>query len=139
MVEFKQRLLARNELAKYSQRGGGGLAEPQLRVYKKDPRAKLPVRSPESAIGLDVFAFLLTESGRPSSRAIHLKGVTSIPTGLIVQPPPGYFIQTCSRSGLAQRGVFVANSPGVIDPDYTGELFVLLFNGGYETQYVAHE
>jgi dUTP pyrophosphatase len=62
-----------------------------------------------------------------------------IPTGLVLRPPEGYYIQVCSRSGLAQKSVFVANAPGIIDPDYTGELFVLLHNSGFETQWIEHE
>jgi len=148
MVEFIQRVLEGHQPPEHTERRREGLGEgttsgggrgPILRVYKKDPRAKVPVRSPDSAIGLDVFAFLLTESGRASSRAIHIKGVTAVPTGLVVQSPSGYYLQICSRSGLAARGLFVANAPGIIDPDYTGELVILLFNGSYETQYVAHE
>lgn len=112
---------------------------PILHIHKLDPRAKLPTRANDYAIGMDVFAFLLTESGRATSRAIHQKAVTPVPTGLIVRPPFGYYVQVCSRSGLAQKGVFVANAPGIIDVDYSGELIVLLFNGSYETHYVAHE
>jgi dUTP pyrophosphatase len=93
----------------------------------------------EYAVGLDVFAFLLTESGRPTSRAIHQKGVTEVRTGIAVRPSEGHFVQVCSRSGLAKQGVMVANAPGIIDCDYSGELIILLYNGGYETHYVAHE
>jgi len=42
----------------------------------------------------------------------------------------------CSRSGLASRGIFVANAPGIVDPDYTGEIKVILFNGSQEPHYV---
>lgn len=116
-----------------------GEMAPILEVYKLDARARLPIRATEHSIGMDVFAFLLTESGRPTSRAIHQRGVTEVPTGLVVRPPAGYYVQCCSRSGLAKKGVIVANAPGIIDPDYSGELIVLLFNGSFETHYVAHE
>jgi dUTP pyrophosphatase len=33
-----------------------------------------------------------------------------------------------SRSGLAFKGIVVLNSPGLIDPDYTGEIKVNLYN-----------
>lgn len=33
-----------------------------------------------------------------------------------------------SRSGLASKGVMVANAPGLIDADYRGEIKVLLWN-----------
>lgn len=112
---------------------------PSLHVHKLDPRAKLPTRANEYAVGLDVFAFLLTESGRPTSRVLHQKGVTEIPTGISVHVSEGHFIQVCSRSSLAKRGIIVATTPGIIDPDYSGELIILLYNGSFETHYVAHE
>lgn len=34
----------------------------------------------------------------------------------------------CSRSGLARKGLFVLNSPGVIDADFDGCIGVLLCN-----------
>jgi dUTP pyrophosphatase len=112
---------------------------PTLYIHKLDERAKLPRRANEHAIGLDVFAFLLTESGRPTSRAIHQRGVTEVRTGLVVRPSLGYFIQVCSRSILAKKSIIVATTPGIIDPDYTDELIILLYNGGFETHYVSHE
>lgn len=112
---------------------------PNLHVHKLDLRARLPEAANKFAVGLDVFAFLLTESGRPTSRALHQRGVTEVPTKIVVRPSDGYFIQVCSRSGLAKRGIIVATTPGVIDPDYSGELIILLYNGGFETHYVAHE
>ena len=112
---------------------------PPITVTRLDPRAHLPSLYDDTAIGLDVFAFLLTESGRATSRAIHLKSVTEVPTGIKVRPPPGYFIQISSRVSLARRGIFVANAPAMIPPECDSELTILLFNGSYQTEYVAHE
>jgi len=37
----------------------------------------------------------------------------------------------CSRSGLAlKKGVYVLNSPGIIDTDYRGEIGAILHNVG---------
>ena len=37
--------------------------------------------------------------------------------------------QVRTRSGMASKhGVFVLNSPGTIDPDYKGEIKVILMN-----------
>jgi dUTP pyrophosphatase len=45
--------------------------------------------------------------------------------------PPGYEGQVRPRSGLAwKHGVTVANAPGTIDPDYRGEVKVILVNLG---------
>lgn len=49
-------------------------------------------------------------------------------TGLTLEIPHGYEGQIRSRSGLAKKGVIVANSPGTIDSDYRGEIGVLLYN-----------
>jgi dUTPase len=110
---------------------------PIARFDRVDPRVHAPEQT--NGIGWDVFAFLLTESGRQTSRAIHQRGVTEIRTGLILHPPPEYYFTVVSKTSLARRGVFVANSPGLVDPAYKDELTILLFNGSFETQYVAHD
>ena len=47
--------------------------------------------------------------------------------------PPGWEAQVRPRSGLAAKhAVTVANAPGTIDPDYRGEVKVLLLNLGAE-------
>ena len=52
-----------------------------------------------------------------------------MPTGLYVEIPEGYEIQVRPRSGLAAKyGISVANAPGTIDPDYRGEIKVILVN-----------
>lgn len=52
-----------------------------------------------------------------------------ISTGTKLELPPGYEGQVRSRSGLAYRkSVFVLNSPGTIDPDYRGDVGVILQN-----------
>ena len=52
-----------------------------------------------------------------------------VSTGISVKLPPGLYGRIAPRSGLAvKNGAHVG--AGVIDPDYTGELKVLLFNHG---------
>ena len=73
--------------------------------------------------GLDVRANT-TESIvlEPLQRAL-------VPTGLYVEIPDGYEIQVRPRSGLAAKhGISIANAPGTIDPDYRGEIKVILVN-----------
>jgi len=56
-----------------------------------------------------------------------------VPTGLVLEIPPGWEGQVRPRSGLAARhGVTLVNSPGTIDADYRGEIQVLLINLGAE-------
>jgi dUTP pyrophosphatase len=47
-------------------------------------------------------------------------------------PPKGTYIRIAPRSGLAFKHMIQVGA-GVIDPDYIGEIKVLLFNHGQET------
>jgi len=108
-------------------------------IFYLKPDAKPPVRLLLQSIGYDVHAYLKTETSRASSKLIPPQGTVSIPTGLVIRPPDGFVCLVCSRSGLATNSIFVANAPGVIDPDYTGELQILLYNGGWEPHWTKHE
>jgi dUTP pyrophosphatase len=56
-----------------------------------------------------------------------------VPTGVAIALPPGYAGLVLPRSGLAFRhGVTCVNSPGLVDPNYRGELCVILVNLGAE-------
>lgn len=101
-------------------------------------QAILPRRMTEGSIGLDIFACLVGESGRPNNMILPPRSTRNVQTGLLIEAPPGVWLAVCSRSGLAKRSIFVVNSPGIIDPDYRGELQVLLYNGGYESQWILH-
>ena len=83
----------------------------------------LPAYETAQAVGLDVRAHTLEPiTIGPLERVM-------VPTGLYFQIPEGYEIQLRPRSGLAAKhGITVINSPGTIDPDYRGELKVLLVN-----------
>ena len=52
-----------------------------------------------------------------------------IPTGLHIALPEGYEAQIRPRSGLAiKNGITIINTPGTIDPDYRGDVGVILVN-----------
>jgi dUTP pyrophosphatase len=90
----------------------------------------LPRYETEGAAGLDLTA------ANPADAPVVLAplGRALVPTGLILQLPPGFEAQVRPRSGLALRhGLTVLNSPGTIDADYRGEIQVLLVNLGSET------
>ena len=60
-----------------------------------------------------------------------------IPTGIFIELSPGYEAQIRSRSGLAAKySVVVLNSPGTIDPDYRGEIKVILANHSNSLYYI---
>ncbi len=54
-----------------------------------------------------------------------------IGTGVAVAIPPGWCGLVLPRSGLAvKHGLSLVNAPGLIDPNYRGELRVILINHG---------
>lgn len=56
-----------------------------------------------------------------------------IPTGIYIGLLDGYEAQVRPRSGLAlKHGISVCNTPGTIDPDYSGQIGVVLINHGQE-------
>ena len=55
----------------------------------------------------------------------------TVPTGVAVALPPGVCGLVTPRSGLAARhGISLVNAPGLIDPNYRGEIRVVLINLG---------
>jgi len=99
-----------------------------LKVSRVDPRVSLPRYESDGAAGMDLRAFL--EKDLP----IPPMGRAVIPTGLKIEIPEGFEGQVRPRSGLAAKhGVTVLNTPGTIDPDYRGEVGIILINLGTET------
>jgi dUTP pyrophosphatase len=108
-----------------------------IKFRRLHAKVEIPKQAYEGSAAYDLAAFDLTESGRENRITLPSHSSSRpIGTGLCIKPPVGYVTLVCSRSGLAARGIFVANSPGVVDPDYTGELKVILYNGSYQSQAV---
>jgi dUTP pyrophosphatase len=86
-------------------------------------RFPLPEYATVHSAGLDLranleYSFVL----KPLER-------TMVPTGLFIELPEGYEAQVRPRSGLAAKhGISIVNTPGTIDPDYRGEIKVILVN-----------
>ena len=93
----------------------------ELAVRRLRDDAVLPSPAYAGDAGLDLVACERRELG-PGERAV-------VRTGVAIAIPPGYagFVQP--RSGLAARhGITIANSPGLIDSGYRGEVQVVLLN-----------
>lgn len=94
-----------------------------LRVKRLTPAAQPPVRGSSGAIGYDLFADV--GAAFPIPRMAR----RVIPTGIAVAIPPGHYGRIAPRSGMAVRdGIAVFG--GVIDPDFRGEIKVILANFG---------
>ena len=105
-----------------------------VRVRRLPHAADLPLpalASPGSA-GLDLRAAVAEPVAlAPGERRL-------VPTGIVVELPPGWEGQVRPRSGLALRhGLTLLNSPGTIDSDYRGEVGVVLVNLGSEPVTIA--
>jgi dUTP pyrophosphatase len=85
----------------------------------------LPVRTRPGDAAFDLSC-LHAFSLLPGERAM-------VGTGVAIALPLGYAGLVLPRSGLAFRhGVTCVNSPGLVDPNYRGELAVILVNLGSE-------
>lgn len=86
---------------------------------------EMPKYSTKYAVGLDLRANLEKPLVlEPGDRKL-------IGTGLYIELPINLEAQIRPRSGLAlNHGITVLNSPGTIDPDYRGEIKILLINLG---------
>lgn len=98
----------------------------RFRRLPGNPDLPLPARATPGSAGFDVASaepdFVLQPGER---RLVH--------TGLEVELPMGVECQVRPRSGLALRhGIVLPNAPATIDPDYRGELRVIVWNSGGE-------
>ena len=91
--------------------------------YIVDDESLVPFYATDGSAGCDL---------RSSEDVIVKPGRSKlVGTGLKIELPGGFEAQVRPRSGLAMKyGITVLNSPGTIDPDYKGEIKVILFNTG---------
>lgn len=99
----------------------------KVRIKRLPEARDLPLPSPASpgSAGFDLRAALPEDLVlRPGERRL-------VPTGVVLEIPPGWEGQVRPRSGLAlKHGIGILNSPGTIDSDYRGEVGVILVNLG---------
>ena len=95
--------------------------------------AKLPSKSHEDDIGYDLYA--------DGEYVIKPNKVILVQLGISIQLPENIGGFVLPRSGLASKHLIAPiNSPGLIDPGYTGQLMIPLMNYSDETYTVTkHE
>ena len=106
----------------------GHMSTDQLLVKLLTPKAREPTIGSEQSAGYDIYAC--------EKNFIFPHGQKLVKTGIALQPPEGTYLRLASRSGLAYREQITVEA-GVIDPDYTGEIFVLLRNSSTTLYRVA--
>ena len=99
------------------------VATDRLDVQLLHPDARPPLRTRPGDAGYDLCCLQPFELAPGAAE--------KVPTGLALAIPPGVAGLVLPRSGLAARfRVTVVNAPGLIDPNYRGEVCVLLQNLG---------
>ena len=95
-----------------------------LGIKKLSYDAILPTRGSDGSVGYDLYS---NEDAIVPCQA----GNALVGTGLAVRIPDGCYGRVAPRSGLAVKHCIDVGA-GVIDPDYTGEVKVVLFNRGFD-------
>ena len=100
-----------------------------IRVKKLHPNAVLPTYGSSQAVGADLYACL------EAPVTIQPGEVFWVPTGIALEVPAGCAGLVYARSSMgAKRGLAPANKVGVVDPDYRGEVRVVLLNHSNQPQ-----
>ena len=105
----------------------------RVRVLRlpSNPDLPLPSRQTTGSAGFDLASAEPDFGLAPGERRL-------VSTGLALEIPPGIEGQVRPRSGLALRhGITMPNAPGTIDPDYRGEVRVILQNSGGQPVTIA--
>ena len=91
----------------------------ELPFVKMSADAIIPTRATEESAGLDFYS--------PVDFIIPPHGQLLVPTQIKLQIPLGYYGRLASKSGLAILHQLHVGA-GAMDPDYTGEIMILLIN-----------
>ena len=101
----------------------------EVPILRLDPELPVPSYARDGDAGLDLVA-------REDAVVPARGGRALVPTGMAVAIPRGYAGFVLPRSGMALRhGITLANTPGLIDSGYRGELQVVLLNTDAETDF----
>lgn len=96
----------------------------QIKIKRLDKSLPLPEYKTVGSAAFDFYA------RDPAS--ILPKSLARIPSGLIIETPPGHVLIISARSSLAQKkGLMLANGIGVVDSDYCGpndEISLSMYN-----------
>ncbi|NLE13146.1 MAG: dUTP diphosphatase [Clostridiales bacterium] len=97
-----------------------------VKIRRTRPEAILPSYGSENAAGCDLYSC--------ETKTIVPGGMEKFATGIAIEPERDDIVAAvCARSSLGTKyGVTLANSVGIIDSDYRGEISVTLLNQGSE-------
>lgn len=94
-------------------------------ILKIKTDGKAPSYATEHAAGIDLYC------KSNENITIKPKETVKIHTGLYIEIPEGYFGAVYPRSSTGvKKNLMLANTVGIIDSDYRGELMVFFYNYG---------
>jgi dUTP pyrophosphatase len=91
---------------------------PNCFVYKSDENAVLPTKDKLSDAGYDLTVIKVART--------LLNNVTLYDTGIKINIQHGYYAEVVPRSSLSKSGYMLANSIGIIDANYRGNILIAL-------------
>ena len=91
-----------------------------IKIQRITKTAKIPTKAHDTDTGYDLYADSIKFGLHNNQIIVH--------TGIAVQPAPGYYVEVFPRSSVSKKYAQLANSVGIIDESYTGEI-ILVFNG----------
>ena len=98
----------------------------RIAIQRRTNTALLPTRGTPDSIGLDLHSDAPEFTLQPGE-------TRTISTGISATAPPGTYLRIAPRSGLTVKK-HLHTLAGVIDPDYTGDIGVVLHNFGTKPQ-----
>jgi len=91
---------------------------PECFVFKTDKNAILPNKNKPSDVGYDLT--IIKEEKKLNNK------VTLYDTGIRLRVNHGLYVEVVPRSSLSKSGYILANSIGIIDNSYNGNIFIAL-------------
>ncbi len=91
-----------------------------MKIKLLTPTAKVPVRATNGSAGYDLFF-----DGIVPNTDAYMTHIVTISTGIAVEIPQGYVGLLFPRSSIYKTNLRLANSVGVIDSDYRGDVRVI--------------
>lgn len=113
-----------------------------VEVMKMYDDVKIPEYKTEGSAGCDVRTYLYDqEEKKIIKRTVIADGETQLlGTGLKFSVPKGYFLAIFPRSGIALKTKMrIANSVGVLDSDFRGELMIIAENISNNPIIIEHD
>lgn len=127
-----------------------------VNVYKYNKSAIIPTFGTSNSACFDLSACLedgmtikkyFHQANSPQSITLNGSKCVSIgpnerllvPTGIVFDIPENYYMRLYIRSSMAwKKGIFLANSVGIIDQDYVDPVYVMLYNSSKISLTINH-